>query len=369
MNLELISDLDTLLRSQEAWNALAGDRAMLGWDWQTVWLEQLGQPATPAVLVAKDDHGQWIGIAPFCLERGFVNKLRLLSSGTACGDYLSLLSTPEHSVAFGDAVADWLFENCRSDGPVGSIDLVELEGVAANDPVIERFVEMLTALQFSVERSALESCWVTPLDESMEDLESNLSKSMRRKFRNARKRLANPDSVVAPADASNFESHWATFVDLHQRRRISLGQPGCFADPRFECFLKEVVSRGVTDGSATLFVHEFEDSPLSSVLLFSSGENLQMYQSGIDPDRVNLEPGHQFVYFSIEHAIATGKTGFDFLRGDEPYKARWNASPVGLERIRLVPRNMSARIKQGSIGIGKSVRDCLRMLGNSGQNA
>ncbi|HEY4593430.1 MAG TPA: GNAT family N-acetyltransferase, partial [Thermoanaerobaculia bacterium] len=47
------------------------------------------------------------------------------------------------------------------------------------------------------------------------------------------------------------------------------------------------------------------------------------YQSGFDPAHSALSPGTLLVAQAIRRAIEEGKTAFDFLRGDEPYKRRW----------------------------------------------
>ena len=44
------------------------------------------------------------------------------------------------------------------------------------------------------------------------------------------------------------------------------------------------------------------------------------YQSGVDPDRLDVSPGHIGNFYAIGRELTRGRRYFDFLRGDEPYK-------------------------------------------------
>jgi CelD/BcsL family acetyltransferase involved in cellulose biosynthesis len=362
MNLKLITDLETILASEAQWSNVKSSHSMLRWDWIAIWLKHFESRATPAVIVATDTDGRWIGIAPFCLETSssFTKKLRLVSSGTACGDYIGLIVDEANSTSFAEHVADFIVANIGSNKPLGPIDLIELEGTATADPTIHYFCELLKALGFSMHESSLESCWVVELPDTFETLQSQFSKSLRRKVKAAKKRLAADSTEILYANSNNFTSSWNSFVDLHQRRRATLGQPGCFACPEFEGFLKEATQRKLATDRASLIQINRDASPLAGVLLFEEDDAVRMYQSGFDPDRNSLEPGYQLIVVSIQHAIEKSKTQFDFLRGDEPYKARWCTEPQGLQKIRLVPGKLTARFKDSTWRIGKSLQSCVQ---------
>jgi hypothetical protein len=65
---------------------------------------------------------------------------------------------------------------------------------------------------------------------------------------------------------------------------------------------------------------------------------------------------------TLRPAIADGYRAFDFLRGDEPYKAHWRAQPrPGLE-VRVFSRRGGAWLRQRARSAGRQVRDWLRGL-------
>jgi len=185
---------------------------------------------------------------------------------------------------------------------------------------------------------------------------------MRRKTKNARKRLAEPDVEVSFANEDNFSALWATFVELHQKRRNSIGQLGCFADDNFERFLQSAIKGLMSIDRADLIVINKADRPLAAMIVIYCGETCMMYQSGIDPEMSSLEPGYQSVMVAIEHAIERGCHHFDFLRGDEPYKARWSTTREAIIRRKFIPPTMSAQLKHGTWVIGRSIKNYVNNL-------
>ena len=152
---------------------------------------------------------------------------------------------------------------------------------------------------------------------------------------------------------------WGDFVDLHQARRESLGEPGCFADPNFEAFLLAATHELSQQNHAHLQVILYEGSPLASMLLLNSGTTNYMYQSGVDVSRMNLEPGYQVALAAIEASLEDGLRKFDFLRGDEPYKSRWDTTRIPLHRTRWIPRKLRSQVKHNLWLTGRTIKGYL----------
>ena len=59
-----------------------------------------------------------------------------------------------------------------------------------------------------------------------------------------------------------------------------------------------------------------------------------------------MEPGYLLIVTAMNWAMFNGLTRYDFMRGDEPYKTRWNATPVPLVKLQFVlTSNLRARIR------------------------
>jgi hypothetical protein len=316
------------------------------------------------VLVATDENGRWCGVAPFFVSGG---ALRLLGSGCACTDYagpFSLLE-PELHEKFLELVSDYLATSIRSGGELAHVDCIEFEGCSKLDSSANYLGELLSAYGFADHETETEGTWKVRIPESFEQLNATFSKSMRRKTKAAKKRLAAEDTTVIFATQESFETHWSQFEMLHQMRRNFLGQPGCFADPQFADFLKSATGELFDSGMAELLFIYKNDRPISSVLLLKSDDTCMMYQSGLDPSYSSVEPGYQTNLAAIEYAIGEGFRYFDFLRGDEPYKARWSTTREPIVRRKYVPPKLKSQLWHGTWVIGRSIKHYVTGIGQS----
>ncbi len=367
MKLSIYTDAEFLELERHCWDQVAGDRAFFRYSWLMNWYKAMHAERDQLhVLVAMDDQGQWFGVAPFFVS---AQKLRLLGSGNACTDYAGLFSTlePELHKKFVELVSDYLADSIRLGEALEMVDCIELEGCGQLDETASYFGELLSAHGFFDHETETEGTWKVLLPDSFEQLNATFSKSMRRKTKAARERLAAEDTRVEFATQDTFEELWHQFEDLHQKRRKFLGQLGCFADGNFAVFLK-TAARELLDASlAELLVIYQNDRPISSVLLLMSGNTCMMYQSGLDPDFSSSEPGYQTNLAGIKYAIGKGFKYFDFLRGDEPYKSRWSTTREAILRRKYVPRKLKSQIKHGTWILGRSIKNYMTDFGQSNE--
>jgi CelD/BcsL family acetyltransferase involved in cellulose biosynthesis len=82
-----------------------------------------------------------------------------------------------------------------------------------------------------------------------------------------------------------------------------------------------------------------------------------------------MHPGQLAAIAAIKAAIHRGDATFDLLRGDEPYKAHWRATPHPLIDARVFPNRTGARVRRGVINTGKHVRRWIRAGRDLGQVA
>lgn len=383
MKLELITDFSILELNRDRWDRVASDFQLrldgfendelasgqakpfpfYSWNWLGSWFQAFefasSEPVLrPAVVVGRSEDGEWIGIAPLCIDNSsrLGTRLRWWGSGDACSDYMGPFCHRDHEPAFSLALADWLEAATKPNGELADVDVIELEGGSSESLSNRRLDEALDAVGFRSHIAELEGCWVVDLPDQWDKLNQRLSKSMRRKTKKAVQRVHGSDAVVRSSSSHDIEELWQDFVNLHQARRRALGQEGCFANPAFERFLKSSVVGLASKGQAELIVLDFENQPLASMLLLNDGVTNFMYQSGVDVDRMKLEPGYQVAYLSIFRSIQNGFKRFDFLRGDEPYKSRWDTKRIAISRTRWVPRKIRSVVKHNLWLAGRSLK-------------
>ena len=84
------------------------------------------------------------------------------------------------------------------------------------------------------------------------------------------------------------------------------------------------------------------------------------YQSGMHPSVLQDEPGRLITIASLKDAIAAGRLAYDFLRGNEAYKAHWRATPHATQDVRVIPNKGAARWRHNLWMAGDNVKNWIR---------
>ncbi|MGI9516607.1 MAG: GNAT family N-acetyltransferase [Pirellulaceae bacterium] len=362
----LIADLGQFAACRDEWNELARDRVFHRWEWMFSWWEQFQSQGELAIVVVKDGGGRWVGIAPWFKSRstGRGRVVHTIGCGAACSDYVSLAIRPGFERPVTDAVGHLVFGQHASE-PFADVDLFELEGHLACDRGMQMLQSAAAENMSTVVMHEIGGAWRSELPVSWDEYESALHKSFRRKTRKAERRLGAAEFAGEVAlSPEELDATWSIFANLHQQRRRSLGQAGCFADPKFEQFLKNATLRLGESGRAQINLVRYQGNPITANLEFISGDSVYMYQTGMDPEHLTVEPGHITFTWAIQASIERGFRWFDFLRGDELYKSRWKAVRTPLFRTRIVPNRLTPRIRSTIWHAGRQVRDWTQGLTN-----
>jgi CelD/BcsL family acetyltransferase involved in cellulose biosynthesis len=335
------------------------------WDWLATWWKYYGAPEIDLprgkrmqlrVLAAFDSHStQLVGIAPFYLSqtatRGRV--LRWLGTGEVCTDHLSLVCRAEDAKPVAESMAAFLTEQDNA------WDAIELAGVNEDDHATACFLQALQERSCDVSRRRAEAIWKVSLPETWDEYLGLQSKSHRKQLRRAERRLLEDGQIEwrTVGDPADFETVWDVLVELHQRRRNSLGEPGCFASQAFANYHCRLARRMLARGRLRLSWLKIGGVPVAAEYHFAGANTTFAYQGGVDPERLDDEPGRLSNIACIQAAIAEGHTTFDFLRGDEPYKTHWRAQPHSTYDYRAVPDRRLARLR------GQAVRAAGNLVG------
>ena len=89
-------------------------------------------------------------------------------------------------------------------------------------------------------------------------------------------------------------------------------------------------------------------------------EAVYAYQSGMDPERLDVQPGRLSCIAGLRRAVGEGRARFDFLRGDEPYKAQWRATPRPSLYARVVPRKPLAMARHAVWLAGRRAKETIK---------
>jgi CelD/BcsL family acetyltransferase involved in cellulose biosynthesis len=342
------------------WDRLAGDVPFRRREWLETWWRHYQQSGMELfIVVLRDADGELVGLAPWHLKRSPLagRALCFLGSGEVCSDYLTVLAAPGQEQLVARRLAEWLGGESRE-----LWDLIELDGIELEDPLVHAMSEDLAAQGCNVHRRERLGAWRLELPADWKSYLARLSKSRRGGVRTLEKRHFETGRALLRTAQSEAEvaRGLAILHELHQRRRASLGDAGCFASPRFARFLAEAAERFHELGQLRLQWIELDGRPVAAEFDLNSADTIYHYQSGIDPDAMQDKPGWLVQIGALRTAIAEGFRWFDFLRGDEPYKSWWRAERRSLFEVRIVARRRSARLRHRAWIAGVRTKAWLR---------
>ena len=263
-------------------------------------------------------------------------------------DYATVLGAPEDLAAVSDALVDHLADAGAGDpthpAPWDAIDLRRLRcGDPAADALAAAFGAREVANGWTLNLEREDVCPVVRIPEGV-DFEGYLSTldkksrhEIRRKMRRAEAtgevRLTRSDTPLDDLD---------DFIDLHQKR---WGADGLFpptpGGDASRVFIRRWFEESGPDGPVALLFLTVGERRIAAGIHVDGGDTLMFYNAGIDPDARELSPGVVLAAECLRVAIAMGKSRFDFLRGNEPYKYEWGAVDEPIQRL-LVRRSVDA---------------------------
>jgi CelD/BcsL family acetyltransferase involved in cellulose biosynthesis len=360
-----IDNLCELEQYRGAWDALAEGCVFRGWSWLSTWWRHYGHRGGRRELrvylafnAISAEPESLVGVLPCYVEVSWSQGrvLRLLGDGEVCSDHLGLLAAPGSADEAAAAIATHL---AASD----EWDLLDLSAVDDDYVATTKLLDGLALNDCMTSRLLADRCWVIDLPTTWEEFLALQSKSHRKQLRQLDARVLQLEStrwklITSPDD---FATAWSTLVDLHQRRRKSLGEPGCFASRTWAAFHWEVAQKLLAEGRLRLSVLELDGRAIAAEYHLAGTRTTYAYQGGLDPDRRAEEPGQLSTICSIKQAIAEGHAHFDLLRGDEPYKAHWRATPRQAVRLVAVPPRTWPKLRHLT---GTSARNVARAARN-----
>lgn len=370
MIIERIASYERLAELAPSWNRLSRGVPFRSWQWLGTWWLHYGGPLDPRrhnaelYTLCVYDQGELVAIAPWYVQTFPLHGrvVQFLGSGQVCTDYQTVLCKPGWEARVAVELAGWLSSRAAGAGADGW-DQLELGGVDAANTMIRSLTETLA------ERGALahcrpgQPCWRVDLPGSWEEYTAMLSRSHRKELRACQRRYFATGRAVlhTVSDAAELSTAMDLLIDLHQRRRRSLGDPGCFAAPRFTSFHLDVSARLLACGQLRLHWLELDGAPVAAEYhLCGTQGTIYAYQSGIEVGALAHSPGRLATMAILRAAIVEGLRAFDLLRGDEPYKAHWRAQPRAMVEVRVFPGNPANHLRYGMRVASGIMRDWIR---------
>jgi CelD/BcsL family acetyltransferase involved in cellulose biosynthesis len=139
------------------------------------------------------------------------------------------------------------------------------------------------------------------------------------------------------SDVQSLKEGMSSFFELHQKRMESKGFAGVFKDQRVRDLHLDIAKIFAQNGWLGLYFLKLSDKPVAALYGFKYQSKYYAYLSGFDPQYSKYSVGNLLFLFTINKCIIEGLTEFDFMRGFEEYKDRWNTTARWNNRV-IIPR-------------------------------
>lgn len=346
---ETLTSESDLRLIEDRWGELACNDPFLHPMWCLAWWECFRTPEMKLrVMLARNSAGEIIGIAPFYLRTSALmgRELRFLGDGPICSEYLSLLAEPNAEAEVVAAIANALHLQGQSEKR-GTWDMIDLDCFRSEDRNVTGLKAYMQEHGHACQVNEVMGCWRIDFSEGWEAYLSKMSKSRRSKGRRLLKQIQSGGRyevkwIEHHADIESFMNH---LTNLHQSRWENKGEKGCFADPKFGKFLRQVAGNALRCGRAHLLQLNYEGMPVAMQFGLRSDSTIYSYQVGVDTSSAAESPGMAMNMLLINDGAQRGLTTLDFLRGDEPYKQSLRAERIRTERLHIFARYPLAHLR------------------------
>jgi hypothetical protein len=169
-------------------------------------------------------------------------------------------------------------------------------------------------------------CPYAPLPRSYDAYLSSLGRQFTKKLaKQERQLLLNYKfEVKFLKDPESVQKGLKAFFDLHDTRLTSIGEPVLSEQKGFRDFLVDIAESTARRRWFVLALLTLNDEPVAATYNFRYGNKLYGYLSGFNSLYSKYSVGSLLYMHMMRQCISDGLYEFDFLEGDEPYKASWN---------------------------------------------
>jgi CelD/BcsL family acetyltransferase involved in cellulose biosynthesis len=332
----------------------------LRWAWNRLWWRLLRPPDSQLFIIAcRDEQDTLFGFAPFYLRQrrtaGIPHLRELLFLGTGVyvqtSEYLNIVARQGCERMVADTIVEYLERSddwdrlCLKEIPATSASLSYLMAALGEDAHVE-----VCNRSYFVDTTVDWGTFVRGLSNSARD---NVVRRTRRLFESHDCRLRRVET------ADELELAMEALVRLHQARWKSKGEPGSFALPNMEEFLKEAMRQSLSDRRLGFTSFEVDGKIAGARVDFVDNHTAHWFQGGFDPAYAKEGLGSVMNGLCIRACIEDELVDeYDFMGGGAEYKESWTKNHRDSVCISLARKGIRSKAYNGietAKAIGKSV--------------
>ena len=318
MTLETIDDSARLAEFSPEWSSFASEIAGLTPfqtpEWLLTWWRHFGSGRLH-VLVFREK-GAIVGVIP-CFLHLWQGLRQMTLIGSGISDYLEPAIQPTHRAAVLEMLEAHLKTNSNWDRCVW-------QDLSADTP-LKRMAS--TTIEDT-------PCTEISISGTFDDYWAARPKSLRQNVRRDKRKTeslgASEFVVTTQADAELVSA----LIRLHGARWREHGEPGMIEVNHSAAFVEEVARTFAARDMLRIFALRFKGKVAAVILGFCYASTVFNYLTAFDPADEALGLGRTLLYDALRQCFENGYRAWNFLRGDEPYKAWWGA--VNIPKCRVI---------------------------------
>jgi CelD/BcsL family acetyltransferase involved in cellulose biosynthesis len=334
-------DLNELDALRPAWDSLLQEYPLAStfstWEWLTCWWRAFGESRKLLVLGVFDHSNALVGLAPFSVSDESlggvpVRVLRMMGDGTYDSDNLDMPVQSGYEQPFARAILDYLQKNHAQ------WDLCELNTLPPDSPSVAFLARVAKARGWTLIESFTPSSAI-PLPPTWVEYMATLSSEERRNIPRYTRRLQSRHATrIFRADLDTLPQCLEALFELHQGRWQNAGEKGSFASLQRRNFYTELSCALLKRNALELWALELDQKITAVQYAFRHNDRSFQLQEGYDHRRPSDRLGYVLRGEVLKTLIGEGVRVYDFLGGEDSYKARWGAQPGYYRTLRFAPR-------------------------------
>lgn len=331
LELELIHGAKAFEQLAGEWDELAG-RSMTNTPFQHLayqasWWHHLG-PGNLTTIALRDEKAKLVAIGCFYVYEGTI----YFNGCVEETDYLDLITPAEWANPAWEAIF-----SAFHDPQFPKWQRLELCNIPAASPSREILAQVAASYGYEFSTDIHEVCPIITLPGTFEEYLAQLDKKqrheIRRKLRRAEAAGVEITKVMAEDDLDKAVDSFLALLEQSDPEKEQ------WLNAERRAVFHEVAAASLADGTLQLMFLVVDGQNAAGLFNFDYQDRIWVYNSGLDMSRFShLSPGVVLTARSIELAIESGRTHFDFLRGNEVYKYRFGAQDTTVHRIEMIRR-------------------------------
>lgn len=334
----VIQSTDQFSALAEEWNDLLAESAshvpFLRHEYLYTWWQTLGggewQTGDLFIVVARDETAALRGIAPLFFTHNRAEEAALLLLGSIeISDYLDFIVRQSDLNSFCEGLLAFL-------GGINSPawKVLDLYNILDSSPLLPALESAAKRLGWHYHEECLQHSPYIPLPGDWEAYLAGINKKQRHEIRRKLRRL----------EESGVPFRWYIVQDEKELDREINAFLGLMAlDAEKQAFLTDVMRSQMRSaiwaafraGWLQLAFLEIEGEKAAGYLNFDYGNQIWVYNSGMDNRFNAYSPGWVLLSYLLQWANEHGRTAFDFMRGNEEYKYRFGAVDRFVMHVRV----------------------------------